>query len=67
MEERLTTLEIRYTHQEDLVEELSEQVHALQQEVALLRQQLKQQQGWVRGLMQNNIAHPNEETPPPHY
>ena len=67
MEERLVNLEIRYTHQEDMVESLSQQVHELQTELALLKQQFKQQQDLVRGMMQNNIAHPSEETPPPHY
>lgn len=67
MEERLVNLEIRYTHQEDMVDALSQQVHELQAEVALLKQQLKQQQDWVRGVMQSNLVHPSEETPPPHY
>lgn len=67
MEERLTNLEIQYTHQEDLVEELSQQVHQLQQEIALLRTQMTQQKQWMQGMMQNNLAHPSEETPPPHY
>lgn len=67
MEDRLTNLEIRYTHQEDMVEELSLQVHELQQQVALLTEQLKLQKEWMRSMSGQPIAHPSEETPPPHY
>ncbi|MGV6857621.1 MAG: SlyX family protein [bacterium] len=67
LEERLMNLEIRYTHQEDTVESLSTQVHELQEQVALLKAQLKRNHETLRSLNVSNIATLAEETPPPHY
>lgn len=67
MDDRLTNLEIRYTHQEDMVEELSLQVHELQKQVTLLTEQLRLQKEWMQSMSSQPIAHPSEETPPPHY
>lgn len=62
MEERLTDMEIRYTHQARLVEELN----AVVNEQRILLQKLD---GRVRDLEKRLMSiedpHPNE--PPPHY
>ncbi len=67
LEERLMNLEIRYTHQEDMVESLSMQVHELQEQVSLLKAQIKRNHDTIRSLSVSNIATLAEETPPPHY
>jgi SlyX protein len=65
MEEKITDLEIRMTHQEVTLEELTRTV--LQQERLLLELQneLKQVREQLRGF--SIIASAAEETPPPHY
>lgn len=65
MQKHITDLEIRITHQEAAIDELTmtvlrqeKMMVKLQQEVTMLRKQLK-------GL--SDIAPLSEETPPPHY
>lgn len=62
MDDRVTDLEIRYTHQERLVEELSMIVHQQRELVAKL-------EGRVRDLEQRLMAleEPSAAEPPPHY
>jgi len=67
MEDRLTELEIRFTHQERTLEELNETVcrqeismERLEREVRLLREQVKL-------LLPSLIQSQDEEEPPPHY
>lgn len=67
MEDRLTELEIRFTHQERTVEELNETVcrqelalERLEREVQLLREQMKV-------LLPSLIMSGEDEEPPPHY
>ncbi len=65
MEDRITDLEIRLSHQQAAIDELTrtalEQekiIERLQQDIKQLREQLTEV---------SNIAHVSEETPPPHY
>ena len=61
-EERLTELEIRYTHQQDLLHQLSDVLAQQGLELAALRAELAalKRQAEVAG-----VTPPNE--PPPHY
>ena len=65
MENRITDLEIRISHQQAAIDELTETtlqqeklIESLQQEIKRIREQLSEF---------SNIAHISEETPPPHY
>lgn len=65
MKNQITDLEIRITHQEASIDELTrtllaqeQLIRKLQKEVDVMRSQLKEY---------SNIAHASEETPPPHY
>ena len=65
MENKITDLEIRITHQEASIDELTrtllEQerlIRKLQKDLDTIRDQLNEH---------SNIAHLSEETPPPHY
>jgi len=67
MENRITDLEIRITHQERTLEELNDiicrqelVVERLEREVHQLREQLKT-------LQPSLLLSPEEEEPPPHY
>lgn len=67
MEDRLTELEIRSTHQEKTVEELNEIV--CRQELALecLERELRQIREQLKMLLPAFIKEQDEEEPPPHY
>ena len=65
MEHKITDLEIRITHQDASIDELTRTVleqekliRKMQQDMKAIRTQLKEF---------SNIAHSSEEAPPPHY
>lgn len=67
MDEKITDLEIRLTHQEAAIEEINllllkqhNQIESLVADFALLQKQL-------RDMSESNIADQSHETPPPHY
>lgn len=62
---RLTTIEERYAHLEKLVTELSEVVYRQQQELDALRQQLAQLKDKTSG--DPGIVDPAQHERPPHY
>lgn len=65
MENRITDLEIRLTHQESAIDEITRTL--LQQEALIkkLQDELKNVRSQVNDV--SNIAHASEEQPPPHY
>ncbi len=67
MEDRLTELEIRFTHQERTIEELNEIV--CRQELALesLEREVRQISEQVKMLLPAFLKEQDEEEPPPHY
>lgn len=62
---RLTTIEERYAHLEKLVTELSDVVYRQQQELDALRQQLAQIKDKTSG--DPGIVDPAQHERPPHY
>ena len=67
MESRLTDLEIRFTHQEATLEELTHTVLTQQRAIDDLTRQLSQVHALLRDFSPSPIASASEETPPPHY
>jgi len=67
MKDRLTELEIRFTHQERTLEELNEA--ACRQEIALerLEREVRLLSEQVKLLLPSLIQSQDEEEPPPHY
>ena len=63
MEERVTDLENRYTHQERLVQELLDTVYRQQQELDRLQRDVEQ----LRLALPSLVERPEDEEPPPHY
>ena len=67
MEDKITDLEIRLTHQEAAIEEINtvllkqhSQLESLIADIQILQKQL-------RDMSESNIADQSQETPPPHY
>lgn len=67
MEDKITDLEIRLTHQEAAIEEMNavllkqhSQIESLLADMTLLRKQL-------RDMSASNVADQSQETLPPHY
>ena len=67
MENRITDLEIRLTHQEAALEEMNGVLLEQHQLIQKLRDELSHLQHQLRGMNANNIADAADETPPPHY
>jgi SlyX protein len=67
MESRLTDLEIRLTHQEAALEEMSLAFIRQEREIEELRDEVKRLQRQLLALGASNVASEAEETPPPHY
>ena len=67
MENRITDLEIRITHQEAAMEEMNEVLLQQHKLIQNLRDQLDHQQRLLRDMNSSNIADAADETPPPHY
>lgn len=70
LENRITELEIKNSHQEDTIEQLNEIIFEQQKNIDIINRHLEQIQNKINNLQENNI-HDNEsmepEEPPPHY
>lgn len=67
MESRFTDLEIRLTHQETALDELTRTVLRQGQAIESLQRELRQLLEVVRELAPPAVAPLSEEAPPPHY
>lgn len=67
MENRITDLEIRITHQEAAMEEMNGVLLEQHKLIQKLRDELNHQQRQLRDMNSSNIADASDETPPPHY
>ena len=67
MEQKIIDLEIRLTHQEDHIQALDKIIYQQQQSLDTLQNQMKNLQGKLKNISENNILTSAEETPPPHY
>ena len=67
MENRITDLEIRITHQEAALDEMNHVLLEQHQLIQKLRGELAHLQHQLRNMNSNNIADAADETPPPHY
>lgn len=65
MENRITDLEIRITHQESAIDELTHTILKQEELISKLQLELKDIRSQVQEV--SIIAHTSEETPPPHY
>ena len=61
-DKRLNELEAKYSFQEDSIERLSDEVRKQQQEILLLKDELK-----LLKENQKNDFHDNKDEKPPHY
>jgi SlyX protein len=64
---RLTDLEIRLTHQEAALEEMSRTLIRQERVIEELRDEIQRLQRQLLTLSPSNVASEAEETPPPHY
>jgi len=67
MESRLTDIEIRQTFQDDLLEALNRTVAEQQQQIDMLREQVRLLYTQLKALAPSEVGAPADEPPPPHY
>ena len=67
MENRITDLEIRITHQEAAMEEMNDVLLEQHKLIQNLRDELNHHQRLLRDMNSSNITDAANETPPPHY
>jgi len=64
---RLTELEIRLTHYEDMIESLNQVVIEQGNDIHVLKVQLKHLNKKLKSAQGSVLADEKDETPPPHY
>ena len=67
MEEKITNLEIRLTHQEAAIEEINTVLLKQYQLIESLRAELELLQHQLKDIGSSNIVDSSQEPPPPHY
>jgi len=67
MENRITDLEIRLTHQEAALEEMNGVLLAQHTLIAKLQDDLKRLQQQLQDINAGGVSDANNEPPPPHY
>lgn len=67
MENRITDLEIRITHQEAAMEEMNDVLLSQHKLILDLRDELAHLKRQLRDMSAGNVASLADETPPPHY
>lgn len=67
MDDRLTQMENRYTHQERTIQELLDTVFRQQQELDRLNREMVQLREQMTQVLPSLVERPEDEEPPPHY
>ena len=67
MDEKLIDLEIRFTHQENHIEELDKVIYQQQKTIDSITERLSELERRLKTATENNILSQSDETPPPHY
>lgn len=67
MTDAITDLQIRLTHQDATLDELTDTVLRQQRQIDELRTQVEQLKALVRELTPPQVGAPGSEPPPPHY
>jgi SlyX protein len=67
IEQRITELEIRLTHQDESIESLSNTIIRQHNEIDTLKLRLEILEKRLKQASESQIADQKDETPPPHY
>ena len=64
---RLTDIEVRMTHQDAAIEEITNALLAQEKKLETVTRILERLTDTVKSMQATNVAPASEETPPPHY
>jgi SlyX protein len=67
IEERITELEIQFTHQENTIADLNDVILSQQKTIDSLESRLLKIESAIKSVSLSNIKDPSEESSPPHY
>ncbi|ATX82854.1 SlyX protein [Mariprofundus ferrinatatus] len=67
MEKRIIELETKISYQDHIISELDDVVTSQQKQIEKLEKEMKRVQAHLKALTSSGLAHPDEESPPPHY
>ena len=66
-EDRITELEIQFTHQKETIADLNDVILTQQKNIDSLESRLLKMESEIKRASSSNIVDPSEEPPPPHY
>ena len=67
LENRIIELETKISYQDRTIQQLNEVVTGQQQQIDKLEKNVNQLSGHLKAQNPSDLAHPEEEAPPPHY
>jgi len=67
VDEKLIDLEIRFTHQENHIEELDKVIYQQQKTIDSITERLSELERRLKTATENNILSQSDETQPPNY
>lgn len=67
IDERITELEIQFTHQDSTISDLNDVIFSQQKTIDNLEDRILKLEGFIKNISLSNVKNTSQETRPPHY